>query len=157
MIDIRNVATTGFDRAIIAMRRDHGGREVSDSEWIADADDGLCLFEIGEADRAECLHMIKRGDYDFLKYVAIWAHVEAPAEWWAVYGGYFIAQGDVVRKGANVTRSIMTTYANMRNLIETAHENATGSPEEWKAWTALRDAVEKGLPESWALLDGLEV
>lgn len=156
MIDIRNVATSGFDRAIIAMRRDHGGREASDSEWIADADDGLCLFEIGEADRAECLHMIKRGDYDFLKYVAIWAHIEAPAEWWAVYGGYFIARGHVMREDRNKTCSIMTTYANMRNLIETAHHIAVYDAKSWKAWVELRNAVE-GLPESWALLGELEV
>lgn len=156
MFEIRNVATGGFDRAIIAMRRENGGREASDSEWIADVDDGLCLFEIGPNDKAECECFLKAGDYEFMKYITVWAHIEAPAEWWAVYGGYFIAQSNVERDGKNVTRSVMTTYANFRNLIDAAYEVATDRSTDWRAWVALRDMARE-LPESWLLVSKMGV
>ena len=151
MFDIRNVATTGFDRAIIAMRRERGGRETSDSEWIADADDGFCLFEIGLGDKAECLRMIEAGNVDFMKFIGLWAHIEADARWWAIYCGYFTAVSEVERHGDRITKSVMTTYANMRNLLEVTHEIATEGGGYWKMWAALHDAVE-GLPESWMIL-----
>ena len=156
MFEIRNAATSGFDRAIIAMRRERGGREVSDSEWkeVHGLFDmmGIREFTIGPKDKAECMWMLKAGDYDFLKYIATWAHVEAPAEWWAAFGGYFIAQSDVVRNGATVTRSVMTNYAHLRNLMENTVENV----DDWREWAAIAKALEE-LPESWMLLENLEV
>lgn len=155
MFDIRNVATEGFDRAINAMRREHGGREASDSGWRpAECEDfeRAAEFVIGPDDHAECLRLLKVGDYDFLKFIAVWAHIEAPAEWWAVFGGYFIAQSDVEKKGESVTRSVMTNYGHLRNLMDEHAENA----DDWQSWATLINEAAK-LPESWMLLENLEV
>lgn len=152
---IRNIAAEGFDRAIVAMRREHGGREMSDSEWHADADDGCCLFEIGPGDKAECLRLIKLGDCDFMKFIGLWAHIEADARWWAIYCGYFPAASVVERHGDRVTKSVMTTYANMRNLMDAMHEIAAEGGGYWKMWAALCEALEV-LPESWMILPKTE-
>ena len=154
MFKIRNIAATGFDRAIIAMRREHGGREVSDSEWFSDCDFcsmGVKEFIIGYGDKTECARLIQSGDRDFLKFVGVWAHIEAPAQWWGVYGGYFTAQSDVSRKGDTLTRSIFTTYGNLRNLIEVVSEDSNA----WKMQAELYKMLEE-LPESWMILEGLE-
>ena len=159
MFEIRNTATSGFDRAIIAMRRENGGREVSDSEWkevhgLFDMT-GIREFVIGEQDKAECIRLIKEGDCDFMKFIAVWAHIEADARWWAVYCGYFTAASVVVRRGDRVTKSVMTTYAGMRNLLEVMRESAGENEEYLKIWAELCDKIED-LPESWMLLSGLE-
>lgn len=154
MFKIRNIAAMGFDRVIIAMRREHGGREISDSEWWSDCDmcsRGAKEFIIGHEDKTECLRLIENGDRDFLKFVGVWAHIEAPAQWWAVYGGYFIAQSDVGRKGDTLTRSIFTTYGNLRNLIEVVSEGA----DNWKMQAELIKMLEE-LSESWMILEGME-
>lgn len=158
MFEIRNIVAEGFDRAIVAMRREHGGSETGDSRW-KDTGYGFNEIEyeyvIGPEDKAECSRLIQSADRDFLKFVGVWAHIEAPAQWWAVCGGYFIAQSDVIRKGGLLTRSVFTTYANMRNLVEVARESAAANAESWKRWTALRDMLEE-LPESWMILEGME-
>lgn len=158
MLKIRSFATMGIDRAIIAMRREHGGREVSDSEWQEAElfnDNGTAAvyreFVIGPQDKAECLRLIRAGEAHFLKFVAVWARIEAPAKWWSVYSGYFIAKSDVERHGDMLTRSVMTTYANLLNLIETVEE----SSNDWKMQGELYDEVEK-LPESWLILPSIE-
>lgn len=154
MFKIRCIAATGFDRAIVAMRREHGGSETGDSRW-KDTGCGFGAVEyeyvIGPEDKAECARLIQSGDRDFLKFVGVWAHIEAPAQWWAVYGGYFIAQSDVNRKGDTLTRSVFTTYANLRNLIEVISENSNA----WKMQTELVKVL-KELPEYWMILEGLE-
>lgn len=154
MFKIRNIAATGFDRAIVAMRREHGGRELSDSEWWNTCEHcsfGGREFIIGPGDKEECLRLIESADRDFLKFVGVWAHVEAPAQWWAVYSGYFLAHSDVIKKGDTLTRSVFTTYGHLRNLAEVAREGATANGEAWKTWTALRDLLEE-LPENWMIL-----
>lgn len=158
MFKIRCVATTGFDRAIVAMRREHGGREVSDSAW--DCFNGMFdqviqEFYVGSEDRAECSRLIENGDRDFLKFVGLWAHIEAPAQWWAVYGGYFIAQSDVVKKGDMLTRSVFTTYGHLRNLIEVARKTGKAWEGLGKTWEGLGKTL-GDLPESWMILEGLE-
>lgn len=152
MFEIRNIAAEGFDRAIIAMRRDRGGREASDSEWTFDAEAGGCFYEIGPKDKAECLRVIEKGYRPFMNFIGVWAHVKAPAEWWTVCSGFFIACNGVGRRGDSVTRSVFTSYGHLRNLLEIIAEDA----EDWQTWGAgLREAVED-LPESWLLLEGLE-
>ena len=155
MFEIRNVATTGFDRAIVAMRRERGGREVSDSEWkeVCGLFDmtGIREFIIGPKDKAECMRLIRAGEAHFLKFAVLWAHIEAPAKWWSVYDGYFIAKSSVERHGDMLTRSVMTTYANLLNLIETVGE----SSNDWKMQGELYDEAEK-LPESWLILPSIE-
>lgn len=152
MIELRNFATSGFDRAIIAMRRAHGGREASDSAWATrwapdwNRDGSAYEFVIGERDIEECKRSIKAGNTDFLKYVVLWAHVEAPVQWWSVYGGYFIVQSNVARNGDMLTRSVMTTYANMHNLIETLEETAEGLETKNKLLHAVAS-----LPECWMI------
>lgn len=154
MFEIRNIAAMGFDRAIVAMRRENGGREMSDSEWWNTCD--LCSyggreFRIGPNDTILCANLIENGDRDFMKFIGVWAHIEAPAQWWGVYGGYFTAQSDVNRKGDTLTRSVFTTYANLRNLIEVVSENSNA----WKMQTELVKVL-KELPEYWMILEGLE-
>lgn len=154
MFKIRCIATSGFDRAIVAMRREHGGSEAGDSRW-KETGYGFGAFEyeyvIGQEDKAECARLIASGDRDFLKFVGVWAHIEAPAQWWAVYGGYFIAQSDVIKKGDTLTRSIFTTYSNLRNLIEVISEDSNA----WKMQAELYKVLEE-LPENWMILEGLE-
>lgn len=158
MFEIRNSATIGFDRAMIAMRREHGGREASDSGWSEvklyfEAADGKRIMEynIGPEDKAECLRQIAAGYRPFMYFVGVWAHIEAPAEWWSVYGGYFPACSDVSRTADSETRSVLTTYGHLRNLLEVDAEII----DDHRAWAGLREAVAV-LPESWMLLDGLE-
>lgn len=157
MFEIRNSATMGFDRAIIAMRREHGGREASDSAWSEvklyfEAADGKRIMEynIGPEDKAECLRQIAAGDRPFMHFIGVWAHIEAPAQWWAVYGGYFLAHSDVSRTGNSETRSIFTTYGHLRNLLEVDAEII----DDNRAFDGLREAVAE-LPENWMLLEEL--
>lgn len=156
MFRIRCLAASGFDRAIVAMRRENGGCETSDSGWIESEDEpGAMEYAFGPGDVSACERLIDTADKDFLKFICVWAHIEAPVQWWAIYAGYFIAQGDVVRKGDKLTRSVMTTYANLRNLLEASREIATNDQRNWETWTALRDKVETEMPEAWLLLAGL--
>lgn len=159
MFKIQNFATHGFDRAIIAMRRERGGRETSDSEWreVCGLFDmtGIREFIIGPQDKDECLRLIKLGECDFMKFIGLWAHIEADARWWSIYGGYFPAASVVVRHGDRVMKSIMTTYANMRNLMESMQEITRKGGKYWEMWAALHDAFE-ALPESWMILPKIE-
>lgn len=119
MFDIQYIATTEFERAISAMRRENGGCEVCDSYWIYSPATGGCFYEIGEGDKAECLRLLKKGDSAFMDFIGVWAHIEAPAQWWESYGDYFIAQSNVKQHGEQMTRSIFATYGNLRRLIIT--------------------------------------
>lgn len=156
MFDIRNAATSGFDRAINAMRRGRGERAASDSYWMvgefftADGE-SWSEFAIGPDDKDECEKLIESGDRDFMKFIGVWAHIKAPAEWWAVCGGYFIAQSDAERDGESLTRSVFTTYGHLRSLTEIAAENA----DDWQAWSGLCRALEV-LPESWMIISEKE-
>ena len=152
MFEIRNVTVEGFDRMITAMRRDRGGNEASDSEWKFDEAVGGCCYEIGPEDKTVCLRAIKAGYRPFMNFIGVWAHIEAPTEWWAICSGYFIAMQGVKRKGDSVTRSVFTSYGHLRNLLENSAENVDGL--YCREWDALREAVAE-LPESWLLLDGL--
>lgn len=159
MFEIRNCATMGFDRAMIAMRREHGGREASDSGWseVKLYFDNACEqkimeYNIGPEDKAECLRRIAVADKSFMHFIGVWAHIEAPSQWWAIYGGYFCAQSDVSRTGDSETRSIFTTYGHLRNLLEV---DAEIIDDDSRAFDGLRGAISE-LPESWMLLDGLE-
>lgn len=156
MFDIRNVATSGFDRAIIAMRRENGGREASDSEWkevhgLFDMT-GIREFVIGPEDKKECLRLFKDGDYTFLNFAVVWLHLEADVRWWTVYGGSFIAASEVESRGDRVTKSVMTTYGRLHELMACTQP---GKDEDWNSWAALRYELEK-LPESWMIFSEME-
>ena len=160
MFDIKNIAAGGFDRAIIAMRRENGGREASDSEWqdvdsIGSAGQELTLkeFVIGPEDKEKCLQEIKAGRTAFLEFAVVWMHIEAPAAWWKENKQHFVARSHVKRKGENVKKSVMTTYAELHRLAESM---LPGKGDNWADFIEMTKALE-ALPECWMILDGLEV
>ena len=161
MFKIRNVAAEGFDRAIIAMRRENVGREASDSEWrdveiFADNAHELAFkeFEIGPEDKAECLKEIKAGRIWFTAYAVVWMHIEAPAEWWRENDAYFDASSVVERKGDVETKSVVTTYEDLLMMVEDMLPTVGG--KGWEEFNEICRELEE-LPESWLILGGLEV
>lgn len=152
MFNIRNVATSGFDRAIVAMRRENGGREVSDSYWTPVEDEQYCTFAIGEKDAEECERMIKCGAYNFMKFVVVWMHLEADARWWGMHCERFLVTSEIARRGDRVTQSVMTTYAELRKLAEMMYPD---KDQDWKEFVELCAAF-YNLPESWMIIPKVE-
>lgn len=170
MLQLENIAVSGWDAAIRGMRNPKNSWHLSDSKWIASNDDPKSpydfRFEIGQNDLDLALRLTKAGTEHrkFLRMVHVSFDIVAPTFWWAEMDTYKVS---TVRNSCSKMHKIHVKpieiddfshescdkigYAQfmLKNVVTTCEQlrkdfNKTGNRDYWRALIEL-------LPEGYNL------